>query len=158
MNRAHPVKWPLGRERWRKRINRGEDLWRKDRLEDEEGRSIKNKAPGSHLSSVFVENCLVILIKYQIKMSKNQHNPSHSLCLAQKMWFYFGIHWNLLKHLTYFGHLSVFKYLLLLLFCTVPAKILSFGGTVTTPWMKEVRLPCSSVGEPAPTIKWTKDR
>lgn len=42
--------------------------------------------------------------------------------------------------------------------CAVPAKILSFGGTVTTPWMKEVRLPCSSVGEPAPTIKWTKDR
>uniref|UniRef100_I3J9G9 DS cell adhesion molecule like 1 n=1 Tax=Oreochromis niloticus TaxID=8128 RepID=I3J9G9_ORENI len=39
----------------------------------------------------------------------------------------------------------------------VPAKILSFGGTVTTPWMKEVRLPCSSVGEPTPTIKWTKD-
>uniref|UniRef100_A0A3P8WXN2 DS cell adhesion molecule like 1 n=1 Tax=Cynoglossus semilaevis TaxID=244447 RepID=A0A3P8WXN2_CYNSE len=39
----------------------------------------------------------------------------------------------------------------------VPAKILSFSGTVTTPWMKEVRLPCSSVGEPTPTIKWTKD-
>ncbi|KAG7282683.1 hypothetical protein CRUP_017609 [Coryphaenoides rupestris] len=39
----------------------------------------------------------------------------------------------------------------------VPAKILSFGGTVTTPWMKEVRLPCGSVGEPAPTVKWTKD-
>ncbi|XP_066567577.1 cell adhesion molecule DSCAML1 [Amia ocellicauda] len=38
-----------------------------------------------------------------------------------------------------------------------PAKILSFGGTVTTPWMKDVRLPCSSVGEPTPTIKWTKD-
>uniref|UniRef100_A0A3Q2G055 Down syndrome cell adhesion molecule like 1 n=1 Tax=Cyprinodon variegatus TaxID=28743 RepID=A0A3Q2G055_CYPVA len=38
-----------------------------------------------------------------------------------------------------------------------PAKILSFGGTVTTPWMKEVRLPCSSVGEPTPSIKWTKD-
>ncbi|XP_041090779.1 Down syndrome cell adhesion molecule-like protein 1 homolog [Polyodon spathula] len=38
-----------------------------------------------------------------------------------------------------------------------PAKIISFGGTVTTPWMKDVRLPCSSVGEPAPTIKWTKD-
>uniref|UniRef100_A0A665U2B1 Down syndrome cell adhesion molecule like 1 n=1 Tax=Echeneis naucrates TaxID=173247 RepID=A0A665U2B1_ECHNA len=38
-----------------------------------------------------------------------------------------------------------------------PAKILSFGGTMTTPWMKEVRLPCSSVGEPTPTIKWTKD-
>lgn len=41
---------------------------------------------------------------------------------------------------------------------SAPAKILSFGGTVTTPWMKEVRLPCSSVGEPTPTIKWTKDR
>ncbi|KPP71801.1 hypothetical protein Z043_109248 [Scleropages formosus] len=40
---------------------------------------------------------------------------------------------------------------------STPAKILSFGGTVTTPWMKEVRLPCSSVGEPTPTIKWTKD-
>ena len=39
-----------------------------------------------------------------------------------------------------------------------PAKILSFGGTVTTPWVKEVRLPCSSVGEPTPTFKWTKDR
>ncbi|KAM6973578.1 LOW QUALITY PROTEIN: cell adhesion molecule DSCAML1 [Aplochiton taeniatus] len=38
-----------------------------------------------------------------------------------------------------------------------PAKILSFGGTTTTPWMKEVRLPCSSVGEPSPSIKWTKD-
>ncbi|XP_058866164.1 cell adhesion molecule DSCAML1 isoform X2 [Acipenser ruthenus] len=38
-----------------------------------------------------------------------------------------------------------------------PAKIISFGGTVTTPWMKDVRLPCSSVGEPAPSIKWTKD-
>uniref|UniRef100_A0A8C7IGZ7 DS cell adhesion molecule like 1 n=1 Tax=Oncorhynchus kisutch TaxID=8019 RepID=A0A8C7IGZ7_ONCKI len=38
-----------------------------------------------------------------------------------------------------------------------PAKILSFGGTVTTPWMKEICLPCSSVGEPTPTFKWTKD-
>ena len=52
-------------------------------------------------------------------------------------------------------------YCCLLLFLVVmvaPAKILSFGGTVTTPWMKEVRLPCSSVGEPTPTVKWTKDR
>ncbi|XP_078538397.1 cell adhesion molecule DSCAML1 isoform X4 [Lissotriton helveticus] len=38
-----------------------------------------------------------------------------------------------------------------------PAKIISFGGTVTTPWMKDVRLLCSSVGEPAPAVKWTKD-
>ncbi|NXO66905.1 DSCL1 protein, partial [Phainopepla nitens] len=38
-----------------------------------------------------------------------------------------------------------------------PAKIISFGGTVTTPWMKDVRLPCNSVGEPVPAIKWTKD-
>ncbi|XP_034281015.1 cell adhesion molecule DSCAML1 isoform X2 [Pantherophis guttatus] len=39
-----------------------------------------------------------------------------------------------------------------------PAKIISFGGTVTTPWMKDVRLPCSSVGDPLPAVKWTKDR
>ncbi|NXA43374.1 DSCL1 protein, partial [Eudromia elegans] len=38
-----------------------------------------------------------------------------------------------------------------------PAKIISFGGTVTTPWMKDVRLPCNSVGEPGPAVKWTKD-
>ncbi|NXU29126.1 DSCL1 protein, partial [Thalassarche chlororhynchos] len=38
-----------------------------------------------------------------------------------------------------------------------PAKIISFGGTVTTPWMKDVRLPCNSVGEPVPAIKGTKD-
>jgi len=46
----------------------------------------------------------------------------------------------------------------LLFIVVAPAKILSFGGTVTTPWMKEVRLPCGSVGEPTPTVKWTKDR
>uniref|UniRef100_A0A8C9PY88 Cell adhesion molecule DSCAML1 n=1 Tax=Spermophilus dauricus TaxID=99837 RepID=A0A8C9PY88_SPEDA len=38
-----------------------------------------------------------------------------------------------------------------------PAKIISFGGTVTTPWMRDVRLPCNSVGDPAPAVKWTKD-
>lgn len=41
---------------------------------------------------------------------------------------------------------------------TAPAKIISFGGTMTTPWMKDVRLPCNSVGDPAPAVKWTKDR
>lgn len=41
---------------------------------------------------------------------------------------------------------------------SAPAKIISFGGTVTTPWMKDVRLPCNSVGDPAPAVKWTKDR
>lgn len=44
------------------------------------------------------------------------------------------------------------------LFPAAPAKIISFGGTVTTPWMKDVRLPCNSVGDPAPAVKWTKDR
>lgn len=44
------------------------------------------------------------------------------------------------------------------LFFVAPAKIISFGGTVTTPWMKDVRLPCNSVGDPAPAVKWTKDR
>uniref|UniRef100_A0A4W3HIJ6 DS cell adhesion molecule like 1 n=1 Tax=Callorhinchus milii TaxID=7868 RepID=A0A4W3HIJ6_CALMI len=40
---------------------------------------------------------------------------------------------------------------------TAPAKIIAFGGTVTTPWMRDVVLPCRAVGEPVPTIKWTKD-
>lgn len=44
------------------------------------------------------------------------------------------------------------------LLSVAPAKIISFGGTVTTPWMRDVRLPCSSVGDPAPAVKWTKDR
>lgn len=45
-----------------------------------------------------------------------------------------------------------------ILLALAPAKIISFGGTVTTPWMKDVRLPCNSVGDPAPAVKWTKDR
>eukprot|EP00062_Callorhinchus_milii_P022489 gi/632980353/ref/XP_007906987.1/ PREDICTED: Down syndrome cell adhesion molecule-like protein 1 homolog [Callorhinchus milii] len=43
------------------------------------------------------------------------------------------------------------------IFCSTPAKIIAFGGTVTTPWMRDVVLPCRAVGEPVPTIKWTKD-
>uniref|UniRef100_A0A3Q2XW01 Cell adhesion molecule DSCAM n=1 Tax=Hippocampus comes TaxID=109280 RepID=A0A3Q2XW01_HIPCM len=37
-----------------------------------------------------------------------------------------------------------------------PARILTFNGTVTTPWMKDIVLPCKYVGDPSPTIKWLK--
>ncbi|KAI4815251.1 hypothetical protein KUCAC02_005404, partial [Chaenocephalus aceratus] len=37
-----------------------------------------------------------------------------------------------------------------------PARILTFNGTVTTPWMKDIVLPCKAVGDPPPTIKWIK--
>ncbi|KAK7882901.1 hypothetical protein WMY93_029075 [Mugilogobius chulae] len=37
-----------------------------------------------------------------------------------------------------------------------PARILTFNGTVTTPWMKDIVLPCKAVGDPPPTIKWLK--
>ncbi|XP_036392369.1 Down syndrome cell adhesion molecule homolog [Megalops cyprinoides] len=37
-----------------------------------------------------------------------------------------------------------------------PARILTFSGTVTTPWMKDIVLPCKAVGDPPPTIKWLK--
>uniref|UniRef100_A0A8C1IN40 Cell adhesion molecule DSCAM n=1 Tax=Cyprinus carpio TaxID=7962 RepID=A0A8C1IN40_CYPCA len=39
-----------------------------------------------------------------------------------------------------------------------PAKILTFSGTVTTPWMRDVVLPCRAVGDPPPAIKWLKER
>ncbi|KAM9038181.1 LOW QUALITY PROTEIN: cell adhesion molecule DSCAM [Sarcophilus harrisii] len=38
-----------------------------------------------------------------------------------------------------------------------PARILTFSGTVTTPWMKDIVLPCKAVGDPSPTVKWMKD-
>ncbi|ELK37238.1 Down syndrome cell adhesion molecule [Myotis davidii] len=38
-----------------------------------------------------------------------------------------------------------------------PARILTFSGTVTTPWMKDIALPCKAVGDPAPAVKWMKD-
>ncbi|XP_076137879.1 cell adhesion molecule DSCAM [Alosa pseudoharengus] len=38
-----------------------------------------------------------------------------------------------------------------------PARILTFSGTVTTPWMRDIVLPCRAVGDPAPTIKWLKE-
>ncbi|XP_043927506.1 Down syndrome cell adhesion molecule isoform X2 [Protopterus annectens] len=37
------------------------------------------------------------------------------------------------------------------------AKILTFSGTVTTPWMRDIVLPCKGVGDPSPTVKWMKD-
>lgn len=39
-----------------------------------------------------------------------------------------------------------------------PARILTFNGTVTTPWMKDIVLPCKAVGDPPPTIKWLKGK
>nr|XP_060626281.1 cell adhesion molecule DSCAM isoform X1 [Anolis sagrei ordinatus] len=38
-----------------------------------------------------------------------------------------------------------------------PARILTFSGTVTTPWMKDISLPCKAVGDPVPTVKWMKE-
>uniref|UniRef100_A0A8B9RK40 Down syndrome cell adhesion molecule a n=1 Tax=Astyanax mexicanus TaxID=7994 RepID=A0A8B9RK40_ASTMX len=39
-----------------------------------------------------------------------------------------------------------------------PARILTFSGTVTTPWMRDIVLPCRAVGDPPPTVKWLKER
>lgn len=43
--------------------------------------------------------------------------------------------------------------------CTfaAPARILTFNRTVTTPWMRDIVLPCKAVGDPSPTIKWLKE-
>uniref|UniRef100_A0AAY4ANP8 Cell adhesion molecule DSCAM n=1 Tax=Denticeps clupeoides TaxID=299321 RepID=A0AAY4ANP8_9TELE len=38
-----------------------------------------------------------------------------------------------------------------------PARILTFSGTVTTPWMRDIVLPCKAVGDPPPTVKWMKE-
>ncbi|XP_029434880.1 Down syndrome cell adhesion molecule isoform X2 [Rhinatrema bivittatum] len=38
-----------------------------------------------------------------------------------------------------------------------PARILTFNGTITTPWMRDIVLPCKAVGDPVPTVKWMKD-
>uniref|UniRef100_A0A2I3HQ02 DS cell adhesion molecule n=1 Tax=Nomascus leucogenys TaxID=61853 RepID=A0A2I3HQ02_NOMLE len=38
-----------------------------------------------------------------------------------------------------------------------PARILTFSGTVTTPWMRDIVLPCKAVGDPSPAVKWMKD-
>ncbi len=40
---------------------------------------------------------------------------------------------------------------------TAPAHILTFNRTVTTPWMRDIVLPCKAVGDPSPTIKWLKE-
>lgn len=41
---------------------------------------------------------------------------------------------------------------------SAPARILTFSGTVTTPWMRDIILPCRAVGDPPPTIKWLKGK
>ncbi|KAG7483685.1 hypothetical protein MATL_G00041000 [Megalops atlanticus] len=38
-----------------------------------------------------------------------------------------------------------------------PARILTFSGTVTTPWVRDIVLPCKAVGDAPPTIKWLKE-
>lgn len=38
-----------------------------------------------------------------------------------------------------------------------PSRILTFNRTVTTPWMRDIVLPCKAVGDPSPTIKWLKE-
>ncbi|XP_075449826.1 cell adhesion molecule DSCAM isoform X2 [Ascaphus truei] len=38
-----------------------------------------------------------------------------------------------------------------------PARILTFSGTVTTPWMRDIIMPCKAVGDPSPTVKWMKE-
>ena len=69
---------------------------------------------------------------------------------------------SLLKSLRKQQHTHV----LLHLFCwlmwhvcnfAAPARILTFNRTVTTPWMRDIVLPCKAVGDPSPTIKWLKE-
>uniref|UniRef100_UPI00358E298A cell adhesion molecule DSCAM-like n=1 Tax=Myxine glutinosa TaxID=7769 RepID=UPI00358E298A len=38
-----------------------------------------------------------------------------------------------------------------------PARIVSFGGAVSSPWMKDLELPCRAVGDPQPSTSWIKD-
>lgn len=38
-----------------------------------------------------------------------------------------------------------------------PARVLTFNRTVTTPWMRDIVLPCKAVGDPSPAIKWLKE-
>lgn len=50
------------------------------------------------------------------------------------------------------------KLFVLFVLCSAPARILTFNGTVTTPWMKDIVLPCKAVVDPPPTIKWLKGK
>ncbi len=52
----------------------------------------------------------------------------------------------------------VFVYVCVFVLFLAPARILTFNGTVTTPWMKDIVLPCKAVGDPPPTIKWLKGK
>ncbi|XP_072165764.1 cell adhesion molecule DSCAM-like [Diadema setosum] len=40
----------------------------------------------------------------------------------------------------------------------VPARIMSFSTTFTTPWKREVTLDCLPVGDPVLTVEWKKNR
>ncbi|XP_077985299.1 cell adhesion molecule DSCAM-like [Glandiceps talaboti] len=40
----------------------------------------------------------------------------------------------------------------------VAARISSFPLVLTTPWKRDVELPCVAVGDPAPTVEWRKNR
>ncbi|XP_049775018.1 Down syndrome cell adhesion molecule-like protein 1 homolog isoform X1 [Schistocerca cancellata] len=39
----------------------------------------------------------------------------------------------------------------------VPARIASFSESMTVAWKEELRLPCLTVGQPAPILHWTKN-
>jgi hypothetical protein len=39
----------------------------------------------------------------------------------------------------------------------VPARIVSFGRVIVTPWKEDLALPCKKVGNPAPSTLWQQD-
>lgn len=134
MNRAYLVKWPLGREeagrnQYGGRIHGQKIDWTWEVWGFLFSQQCANLSPQANSAPI-----------RQPKVQKT-HLGAFTAVLSTRLFVWES------RYVQY-----------LVFLCAVPAKILSFGGTVTTPWMKEVRLPCASVGEPAPTIKWTKDR
>ena len=39
----------------------------------------------------------------------------------------------------------------------VPARIVSFGRLIITPWKEDLALPCKKVGAPSPSVLWQQD-